>query len=277
MTDAGAHLRALYAHDGGVHAAFTSKVADYVASRPDYPAALFDLLAEHAGLRPGAVVADIGAGTGLFSEGLLERGAHVMAVEPNPAMRSAAERILGHTEGFQVVEGAAEATSLPAHSVDLVTAAQAFHWFDVEPARHEVLRILRPEGQVALVWNDRVSTEPLQVALDEVFARHGGARREAMAASDRERALVPAFFNGAPTRSFSMPHSHELDEAGLLALAFSRSYMPPHDSHEGHQAARELREVFAAHAGPADAEGHRRVTVHYTTLLILGRPGTAAA
>lgn len=270
MIDAEAHLRALYAPDGGVHAAFTSKVADYVASRPDYPDALYDVLARHAGLRPGIAVADIGAGTGLLSEGLLERGARVVAVEPNAAMRSASERILGLTEGFRAVEGAAEATSLPAHSVDLVTAAQAFHWFDVEPARRELLRILTAEGQVALIWNDRVTTEPLQVVLDEVFLRHGGERRTAMLDVERERANCPRFFNGAPTQSFAVPHTHWLDEPGLLALAFSRSYMPPRDSGEGRRAADELREAFAAHA--QDHEGERRVAMHYTTVAIIGRP-----
>lgn len=270
MIDAGAHLRALYASDGGVHAAFTSKVADYVASRPDYPDALFDRLAEHAGLRPGITVADLGAGTGLLSEGLLERGAHVVAVEPNAAMRSAAERILGQTEGFRAVEGAAEATSLPAGSVDLVTAAQAFHWFDVEPARREVLRILKPEGRVALVWNDRVDSDPLQALLDQVFLRHGGERRTAMVDAERERADVPRFFNGAPTQSFRMPHVHWLDESGLLALAFSRSYMPSRDSTDGRLAAEALRAAFAEHAGMT--EGERRVAMHYETVAIVGRP-----
>ena len=275
MIDASAHLRALYAHDGGVHAAFTSKVADYVASRPDYPDALYDLLVAHAGLRPGIVAADIGAGTGLFCEGLLERGAHVVAVEPNAAMRSAAERIHGHTEGFRAVEGAAEATSLHAQSVDLVTAAQAFHWFDVEPARRELLRILKPEGCVALVWNDRVSSEPLQVTLDAIFARHGGERREAMLSADRERANVPGFFNGAPTQTFSVPHTHRLDEAGLLALAFSRSYMPHRESADGVKASRELHEAFEQHA--VEEAGDRHVVVHYTTIAIIGRPRPAAA
>jgi ubiquinone/menaquinone biosynthesis C-methylase UbiE len=275
MIDAGAHLRALYARDGGVHAAFTSKVADYVASRPDYPDAIFDLLAMSAGLRPGAVVADIGAGTGLLSEGLLARGAKVIAVEPNAAMRSASERILGQTEGFRAVEGAAEATSLHAHSVDLITAAQAFHWFDVEPARREALRILTPEGVVALIWNDRLATEPLQVALDAIFLRHGGERREAMVSAEKERAHVPQYFNGAPTQSHAMPHMHRLDEAGLLALAFSRSYMPARDTHEGAQAAAELREVFASCA-QSDG-GHRFVTMHYTTIAIIGRPRPAIA
>lgn len=270
MIDASAHLRALYAHDGGVHAAFTSKVADYVASRPDYPPALFDVLATHAGLRPGATVADIGAGTGLLCEGLLERGAHVVAVEPNAAMRSASERILGLTEGFRAVEGAAEATSLPPASVDLVTAAQSFHWFDVEPTRREWLRILRPEGVVALIWNDRVPTEPLQLALDALFAQHGGSRREAMLSAEKERANVPAFFNGAQTQLFAMPHQHALDEAGLLALAFSRSYMPPRESREGHEAARALRDVFETHAVAVD--GVPQVTIHYSTVAIVGRP-----
>ena len=93
--------------------------------------------------------------------------------------------------------------------------------------------------------------------------------------ADRERDHVPVFFNGAPTQRFEMPHEHRLDEAGLLALAFSRSYMPPRDSAEGHRAADELRAVFGRHAS---GEGEdRQVLMRYTTLLILGRPRPAEA
>jgi hypothetical protein len=86
---------------------------------------------------------------------------------------------------------------------------------------------------------------------------------------------VPQFFNGAPTQFFEMPHTHRLDETGLLALAFSRSYMPARDSHEGSRAAVELRDAFAAHASPdGDAQS---VTMHYTTVAIIGRPRPAQA
>ena len=123
---------------------FTDRVDAYVRYRPDYPSAALLLLEREAGLARGGRVADIGAGTGILSAMLLELGAEVFAVEPNDAMRAAAERRLCGTSGFHAVAGTAEATGLPDQSVDLVTAAQAFHWFDSLRARREFRRIARP-------------------------------------------------------------------------------------------------------------------------------------
>src|SRR5690606_23872255 len=87
----GERLRSLYSADGGVTTIFTSKVGDYVAARPPYPRQLFAFLRDVVGVRQGARVLDVGAGTGLSSAGLLEHGYEVLAVEPNPDMRRAAE------------------------------------------------------------------------------------------------------------------------------------------------------------------------------------------
>ncbi len=123
---------------------FTHRVEDYIRARPSYPAAALDVLAEACGLGPDSAVADIGAGTGIFTELLLAHAGTVYAVEPNDAMRAAAETHLAHRPGFVSVAGTAEATGLAAGSVDLVTAAQAFHWFDPDRTRAEWQRILRP-------------------------------------------------------------------------------------------------------------------------------------
>ena len=111
---------------------------------------------KHEGiLRPGDVVADVGSGTGILTALLLARGNSVYAVEPNAAMASEAAARLGVNPRFHAVAGRAEATSLPDASCDAVTAAQAFHWFDVVATRREFKRILRPGGAVVLAWNIR--------------------------------------------------------------------------------------------------------------------------
>lgn len=263
--DTGAALRAQFAAEGGVTAAFSPKVADYVAARPDYPAALFDALRERGLMFEGVRVADIGAGTGLLTRQLLDRGARVTAIEPNDAMRAACDAALQGRAAYASVAGTAEATGLPAGSVDLVTAAQAFHWFEADAARREFLRILTPTGQVALIWNDRHKPDPLHDAMDQVFATYGGAKLGAMLAHE-DRADVPRFFAGAPMTQLEWPHEHRLDAAGLQALAFSRSYMPLRDSEAGQRAAQDLQRLFDTFA----VDG--RVTVRYRTFVIFGRP-----
>lgn len=267
MTDTGRALRALYQPQGGVGAIFDDKVRDYIAARPDYPRALIDALADGLA-RPAAeaTVADLGAGSGLLTRALLSRFGTVWAVEPGAPMRAACDAMLGGSPGYRSAAGAAEAIPLPAGSVDLITAAQAFHWFDVPRARAEARRVLAPGGQVALVWNDRVGGDPLHQALDALFAEFGGAKRSALVAHE-ERRGVDDFFGAAGFETRQWPHAHALDRDGLLALAFSRSYMPARDTPAGRAATARLDEVFARHA-----EGGQ-VQVRYTTVLMRGAPG----
>src|SRR5688572_21518475 len=133
---------------------FTGRADDYVRARPTYPDTLVDVLEAGLGLTPRAVLADVGAGTGLSAEPFLRRGYSVFCVEPNAEMRAAAERQLTRHAGFRSVAGSAEATGLDAHSVDGVVVAQAFHWFEADAAKAEFTRILR-DGCVALLWNTR--------------------------------------------------------------------------------------------------------------------------
>src|ERR1700733_9884768 len=124
--NAGEALNSLYAAEGGVRFIFSTKAADYAASRPDYPAALFEML---AGIYPpttAASVVDIGSGTGLLTRGLLRMGYRVRAIEPNAEMRRASDLLLGGIDGYSSAEGCAESIPVEAGSVDLITAAQAF-------------------------------------------------------------------------------------------------------------------------------------------------------
>jgi SAM-dependent methyltransferase len=259
-------LRSLYVEQGGVRGVFSSKVTDYVASRPDYPDALYDALRATGALSDApSDVADLGAGTGLFSAGLLARGHRVVAVEPNAAMRAASDALLHSCEKYRNVAGSAEATTLEDGSVDLVTAAQAFHWFEIEATRRECLRILRPAGRVALIWNDRVLSDPFQAEIDAIFSEFGGPTRDALVAREN-RAAVPRFFGEAPTVGIDLPHEHALDRADLQSLVFSRSYMPLRDSETGFEAVRRLDAVFDKHAAGGS------VVLRYRTVATIGRP-----
>ncbi len=134
---------------------FSSRVADYLRYRPHYPVGVLELLREHSGLSPAHAIADIGSGTGFLAELFLKNGNVVFGVEPNKEMREAGEEYLAAYPRFTSINASAEATTLSAASIDFVAAGQAFHWFAPEATRREFVRILRPDGWVAIVWNDR--------------------------------------------------------------------------------------------------------------------------
>ena len=263
-------LQSLFVQTGGVTGAFTSKVDDYVASRPDYPATLFDALRAGGALFGGAAIADIGAGTGLFTRQLLQRGYMVTALEPNDAMRAAADELLSGHNGYRSIAASAEATTLRDDSIDLITVAQAFHWFDVDAVRREWLRILKQHGRVALIWNTRPLDDPLQQAIDDVLDEFGGVRHSVLAAQ-QEPPNVQPFFAGAPFEELNLPHAHRLDRDAFLSLVFSRSSMPDRGTPDGRRAEQVLAHLFELFAESG------AVTVNYRTVAFVGRPNAAPA
>jgi SAM-dependent methyltransferase len=242
------------------HSIFSNKAGDYAAARPGYPTALFVALAESYP-PSNAVVADVGAGTGLLTQGLLNAAYQVIAVEPNAEMRHEADVRLGSHSGYRSVDGSAEATSLPAHLIDLITVAQAFHWFDVEHARAEFLRILKPSGKVALIANERLPEDQFNRALEGVFK---GIKNLTRTTSNLGNA--PQFFGASRFDKYSWPHKQRLDKNGLLSLVFSRSHMPDRGSAEGLQVVERVRELFDRF------ENGGMIVVRYQTIAMIGRP-----
>ncbi|MCL2079750.1 MAG: methyltransferase domain-containing protein [Oscillospiraceae bacterium] len=135
---------------------FDGKGSVYAKYRPAYPQAFIDYIYTNIGMCSVSIIADIGSGTGILTKQLLEKGSTVFAVEPNADMRIHAESSLGGFPDYISVDGTAERTTLSESSVDYVTAAQAFHWFDKQAFKTECRRILRKNGRVVLVWNSRV-------------------------------------------------------------------------------------------------------------------------
>ena len=131
---------------------FEAGAAAYELARPGYPDEALALLVDEVGVGPGTTVCDLAAGTGKLTRRLVEAGASVVAVEPVEGMR---RQLLDVLPGIEAVEGTAEAIPLPDASVDVVTIAQAFHWFDAPAALIEIARVLRPGGGMALLWNER--------------------------------------------------------------------------------------------------------------------------
>ncbi|MDE1171252.1 MAG: class I SAM-dependent methyltransferase [Verrucomicrobium sp.] len=243
---------------------FTGRAADYRRHRPGYPAGIADLLRE-CGLPPGARVADIGAGTGLFTRLLLEAGYGAVAVEPNAAMREAAREEL---PGVEIVAGSAEATGLPDAAFDAVTSAQAFHWFEPEAARREFCRIAKPGGWLFLVWNDWENAEgPFNGAFLDFMGALREVKREAHALAEKTDAAMDGFFaSGAAERRF-FPNPHVLDWPGLRGRFLSMSYAPREGDPRHEPLLQKLRALFDAHARDG------RVTLEQRTEVYFGRLG----
>jgi SAM-dependent methyltransferase len=199
---------------------FSDRAEDYAKFRPTYPGAAIALALDGLSDSFHLTAADIGAGTGISSR-LLAQYARVWAIEPNPAMREAAE---SHPR-VEYQDGTAEQTGLPNGSVDLVLCCQSFHWFDKLAALAEFRRILKPTGRVALIWNDRNLEDELTRQYSEVIQK--AADRQIFDCSDRKSpealAASPLFTN---YRAHLFIHAHRLTAAGLMGLAFSSSYIP---------------------------------------------------
>jgi SAM-dependent methyltransferase len=204
---------------------FSDRVSDYERYRPGYPTELIDWIMQSAELRIGDTVADIGAGTGLFTRDLVAAGLKVLAVEPNAPMRGVAERQLGAIAGFVGVDGSAERTALANGSVRLVTAAQAFHWFDPVSTRVEFKRILEPGCGVALIWNVRRMSSAFAVAYEQLLLRRCADYADGVPAQADPKA-VAEFFAPAECRSACFDYTQHLDYAGLCGRLLSSSYTP---------------------------------------------------
>ncbi len=239
---------------------FTSRVDDYARHRPSYPAAAIGLLAERCGLAPGAVVADLGSGTGILTELLLQSGADVFAVEPNDGMRRAAEARLAHYPRFRSVKGSAESTTLAAASVDLLVAGQAFHWFDPQRARAEAQRVLRPGGCGALLWNERPpEATPFLADYESLLRRH--APEYAQITASRADVAAMRGFLGAAMEVRTFANQQILDFEGLRGRLMSSSYAPEPGSEQYGPMIERLRELFARH------ERAGRIVMPYSTLV----------
>lgn len=205
---------------------FSDRVADYVRYRPGYPPALMAWVRDELGVTAGARVADIGAGTGISSRQFLEAGHAVVAVEPNAAMRAAAERWLGDTPRFRAVDGSAEATTLADHSVELVSAAQAFHWFDMQAVHREWARILVPGGLALVYWNSRLLDSSGFMRGYEALLQEYGTDYTAVAERYQDDATMQAWYGAGFSAMTSLPNMQRLDLDALRGRLLSSSYAP---------------------------------------------------
>lgn len=210
---------------------FSSRVQNYIKYRPGYPTEVYDYLRSTADLIPGVVIADIGSGTGLSSQLFLQRGHRVIGVEPNTEMRAAAENLLAGDGNFTSLAGRAEDLPLPDGSVDFIVAGQAFHWFEPVAARAEMMRVLRPGGQVVLIWNMRdTQGSEFQQAYEQMLLDFGTDFKQVDHQRNFPDERIAAFFAPFRMKKALFSYAQEFDFEGLRGRLLSSSYAPTEEN-----------------------------------------------
>jgi SAM-dependent methyltransferase len=239
-------------------ARFGDVAAGYERVRPEYPAAALDELVNRTGLGPGVTVLDLAAGTGKLTRQLAALGADVGAVEPLRGMRAHFEATV---PGVPVFDGTAEAIPLADASIDVVTVAQAFHWFDTRAALDEIARVLRPGGWLALLWHERPASGWAKELWDlrlRLAGVAGGFRRGWQPVLDGDERFGPRTTRTFVTTVVTTVES-ELDDSA------SRSYVLTLDADRRRSVLDELATFLAGHpdtAGRAELTYERPCILH---------------
>jgi SAM-dependent methyltransferase len=242
---------------------FSSRVDDYAKYRPGYPSAVVDILRSGCGLTETATIADLGSGTGILSELWLKNGNPVSGIEPNAAMRQAAERLLTQFPNFASLDATAEATTLMCASIDFVTAGQAFHWFNQEKTKRECARILKPGGWVVLIWNERrLDSTPFLAAYERLLLEFGTdyerVRHENVAGE------IAEFYAPESFHLKSLENFQYFDLEGLAGRTRSASYTPQPGQANFAPLYQRLAEIFKAN------ESGGKVAFEYDTRVYYG-------
>lgn len=199
---------------------FDRVVDAYERARPDYPSEAIALIVERAGIVEGTPVLDLAAGTGKLARPLAAAGARIVAVDPSAPML---ERLRATLPEAETHVAAAERLPLADSSVAAVGVGQAFHWFDAERALSEIHRVLRSGGLLALIWNTRDQTDPLQQELTKIFAPFEGDTPRHRGTGSADELARSSLFGELEAHDF--PLRQELDEGGLVARVLSVSFV----------------------------------------------------
>lgn len=224
---------------------FSDRVENYIKFRPHYPQGVVDLLLQKNHFSANTTIADIGSGTGISAELFLKNNFNVIGVEPNNAMREAAEEILKEYTNFTSINAKDVNTTLENNSVEGIIVAQAFHWFDKEKFKAECKRILKPNEQVALIWNDRKTEGNDFLKLYEEFL-HMFATDYAQVnhKNTQSTEVFDAFFGKGNYAEYTLANHQDLDLFGLRGRVLSSSYMPNADSKEYEYMMYVLRKIY---------------------------------
>jgi len=244
---------------------FSDRVDNYIKYRPSYPREVVDYMIDTFNLSKDWIIADIASGTGIFSKILLNNRNHVYGVEPNKEMREASEKLLMDYDKFVSIDGTAEESTLEERSIDLITAAQAFHWFDPVKAKKEFKRILKKDGIVLFIWNDRqIETSGFLQGYEELVIKYGTDYQKINHRNVRENKSVESFFDKDYT-IYQMNNYQEFDFDGLKGRLLSSSYAPNIDHDNYAPMLNTLNDLFEKY------KKNKVVRIDYLTQIFWGR------
>lgn len=223
---------------------FSNRVENYVKYRPGYPREMLDFFRDKLNLQRSYVIADIGSGTGISTRLFLENGNKVFGIEPNNLMREAAEEFLRDFPDFKSINGTAENTKLLDNSVDFITVAQAFHWFDKVKVPLEFRRILRDNGHIVLIWNERQLDSNEFLREYEKFLLEYGTDYEKVRHEQITKEVLEESFQTIFHQAI-FQNSQILDFKGLKGRMLSSSYMPSAEHPRYKEMIKNLKSLFA--------------------------------
>jgi ubiquinone/menaquinone biosynthesis C-methylase UbiE len=242
---------------------FTGRAEEYAKYRPDYPEQIISLLENKIGFDLSKDIADIGCGTGKLSKLFLNNGNLVFGVEPNDEMRLKSEKLLSKFINFISIEGTAEKTMLATKSIDVITVGQAFHWFDLKKTKKEFKRVLKKDGHVVIVWNERKNTSLVMKAVNKILLSLNQEHEEAEK-NLVDKNLLNTFYGVEKANTSIFPNFQLLDLAGLKGRIQSISYVPE-SGDENKRIMNEIKDVFEKYNNGG------MVKIEYTAKVFYGK------
>ncbi len=243
---------------------FSNRVDNYVKYRPHYPGNIIGYIKAETNLNASSVIADIGSGTGILTELFLQNGCKAIGIEPNAAMRFKAEELLSSYKNFVSIDGTAEQTTLADNSVDLITAAQAFHWFDVVKTKIEFTRIAKADAHVVLIWNDRETISAFEKEYEAFLLKYATDY-----ASINHRHITPenieTFLYPQPVKTALFVNEQVFNFEGLKGRLLSSSYISAEESETYFTMLKELQELFNRY------QANDTVRFNYQTKIFSGK------
>ncbi|MGE7923844.1 class I SAM-dependent methyltransferase [Viridibacillus arvi] len=235
---------------------FDNKTKEYAIGRPTYPEEVVHVLRK-LGVGKQSTIADIGAGTGLLTHLLGRLDCSVLAVEPNIDMLSECKEYCSTKKNIEYINAPAERTHIKENSVDVITIAQAFHWFDKQLCKAEFQRILKEDGYVIILWNDMQTDSDFAKEYFNTVYKYKVKTTAGISNFDPHREKVNFF--GQDYKKVYYDNWHLITEEGFIGGALSLSYTPSRLHSNYDQFIKELQNLFIKY------QQDGKVTFHYKT------------